>query len=100
MNSFGSRSVLRVGGKEYQIYRLKALDQKGISTPHLPYSLRILLENFLRTEDGRNVTADNIKALAAWNSKSKPNKEIAFPPSRVFLKDVTGGPAVVDLAAT
>src|SRR5258705_663760 len=99
MNSFGSRSVLRVGSKEYEIYRLKALDEKGISTRHLPYSLRILLENLLRTEDGRNVTADTIKALAAWNSKSKPDKEIAFTPSRVLLQDFTGVPAVVDLAA-
>ena len=99
MNSFGSRSVLRVGSKEYEIYRLKALDEKGISTRHLPYSLRILLENLLRTEDGRNVTADDIKALAAWNSKSKPDKEIAFTPSRVLLQDFTGVPAVVDLAA-
>ena len=99
MNSFGSRSVLRVGSKEYEIYRLKALDEKGISTKHLPYSLRILLENLLRTEDGRNVTADDIKALAAWNSKSKPDKEIAFTPSRVLLQDFTGVPAVVDLAA-
>ncbi|MGH9544184.1 MAG: aconitate hydratase AcnA [Terriglobales bacterium] len=99
MNSFGSRSVLRVGSKEYEIYRLKALDEKGISTRHLPYSLRILLENLLRTEDGRNVTADDIKALAAWNRKSKPAKEIAFTPSRVLLQDFTGVPAVVDLAA-
>jgi aconitate hydratase len=99
MNSFGSRSVLRVGSKEYEIYRLKALDEKGISTRHLPYSLRILLENLLRTEDGRNVTAADIKALAAWNSKSKPDKEIAFTPSRVLLQDFTGVPAVVDLAA-
>ena len=99
MNSFGSRSVLKVGSKEYEIYRLKALDEKGVSTKHLPYSLRILLENLLRTEDGRNVTAEDIKALAAWNSKSKPDKEIAFTPSRVLLQDFTGVPAVVDLAA-
>ncbi|MGH9502393.1 MAG: aconitase family protein, partial [Terriglobales bacterium] len=104
MNSFGSRSVLRVGSKEYEIYRLKALDEKGVSTRRLPYSLRILLENLLRTEDGRNVSADDIKALAAWgtkgtNGKSTPNQEIAFTPSRVLLQDFTGVPAVVDLAA-
>ena len=99
MNSFNSRSILRVGNKEYEIYRLDALDQQGISTRHLPYSLRILLENLLRTEDGRNVTAEEIRALAAWNSKSKPDKEIAFTPSRVLLQDFTGVPAVVDLAA-
>jgi aconitate hydratase len=69
MNSFGSRSVLRVGSKEYEIYRLRALDENGVSTKHLPYSLRILLENLLRTEDG-NVTENDIRALAAWNSKS------------------------------
>jgi aconitate hydratase len=99
MNSFGSRSILRVGSKEYEIYRLKALDEKGVSTKHLPYSLRILLENLLRTEDGRNVAEKDIRALAAWNSKSKPDKEIAFTPSRVLLQDFTGVPAVVDLAA-
>src|SRR5881296_3397669 len=99
MNSFGSRSILRVGSKEYEIYRLKALDENGVSTKHLPYSLRILLENLLRTEDGRNVTENDIRALAAWNSKSKPDKEIAFTPSRVLLQDFTGVPAVVDLAA-
>src|SRR5437016_3570466 len=99
MNSFRSRSVLRVGSKEYEIYRLKALDDNGISTGHLPYSLRILLENLLRAEDNRNVTHDDIRALAAWNSKSQPEKEIAFTPSRVLLQDFTGVPAVVDLAA-
>ena len=99
VNSFKSRSTLRVGNKEYQIYRLDALDKQGISTKRLPYSLRILLENLLRTEDGRNVTQDEIRALAGWNSRSKPEKEIAFTPSRVLLQDFTGVPAVVDLAA-
>jgi aconitate hydratase len=99
MNSFGSRSVLRVGSKEYEIYRLQALDEKGISTKHLPYSLRILLENLLRTEDGGNVTPDDIRALVSWNHQTKPAKEIAFTPSRVLLQDFTGVPAVVDLAA-
>ena len=99
MNSFGSRSVLRAGTREYEIYRLKALDDNGVSTKHLPYSLRILLENLLRTEDGRNVTENDIRALAAWNSNSRPDKEIAFTPSRVLLQDFTGVPAVVDLAA-
>src|SRR5690349_23281210 len=99
MNSFNSRSVLKVLGREYSIYRLDALDKQGISTRHLPYSLRILLENLLRTEDGHNVTKDEVRALAAWNSKSKPDKEIAFTPSRVLLQDFTGVPAVVDLAA-
>jgi aconitate hydratase A / 2-methylisocitrate dehydratase len=99
MNSFNSRSTLKIGGKEYEIYRLDALDKDGISTTHLPYSLRILLENLLRTEDGRNVKADDIRALAAWNKNTKPEKEIAFTPSRVLMQDFTGVPAVVDLAA-
>src|SRR5208282_1441884 len=99
LNSFKARSVLKVDSKEYEIYRLDALDQQGISTKHLPFSLRILLENLLRTEDGRNVTKEEVRALAAWNSKSKPEKEIAFTPSRVLLQDFTGVPCVVDLAA-
>ncbi len=98
-NSFGARATIHVGKKEYEIYRLDALDKQGISTQHLPFSLRILLENLLRTEDGRNVTQDEIRALAAWNKNSKPEKEIAFTPSRVLLQDFTGVPAVVDLAA-
>ena len=99
LNSFNSRATLRVNNKDYEIYRLDALDKQGISTKHLPYSLRILLENLLRTEDGRNVKKEEVRALAAWNSQSKPDKEIAFTPSRVLLQDFTGVPAVVDLAA-
>jgi len=99
MDSFRSRSTLKSGGKSYEIYRLDALDKQDISTTHLPFSLRILLENLLRTEDGRNVKADDIRALASWNGKSKPEKEIAFTPSRVLMQDFTGVPAVVDLAA-
>jgi aconitate hydratase len=98
-NSFGARATFKVGNKEYELYRLDALDKQGISTRHLPFSLRILLENLLRTEDGRNVTKGEIRALAAWNKNSKPEKEIAFTPSRVLLQDFTGVPAVVDLAA-
>src|SRR5437879_862972 len=99
MNSFNARTTLKVGTKEYEIYRLDALDKQGISTKHLPYSLRILLENLLRTEDGQNVKKEDIRALAAWSKKSKPDKEIAFTPSRVLLQDFTGVPAIVDLAA-
>jgi aconitate hydratase len=98
-NSLGARGTFKVGNKEYELYRIDALDKQGISTRHLPFSLRILLENLLRTEDGRNVTKDEIRALAAWNKNSKPEKEIAFTPSRVLLQDFTGVPAVVDLAA-
>jgi aconitate hydratase len=99
MNSFGSRSTLRVGAHDYEIFRLDALDKQGISTKHLPFSLRILLENLLRTEDDRSVTKEDVRALASWNNKSKPDKEIAFTPSRVLLQDFTGVPCVVDLAA-
>jgi aconitate hydratase len=99
LNSFGAHSNFKVFNKEYELYRIDALDKQGISTGHLPFSLRILLENLLRTEDGRNVTKDEIRALAAWNKNSKPEKEIAFTPSRVLLQDFTGVPAVVDLAA-
>ena len=99
VNSFNSRSTLKVGNKEYEIYRLDALDKQGISTTHLPFSLRILLENLLRTEDGCNVTKEEVRALANWKGKSKPNKEIVFTPSRVLLQDFTGVPCVVDLAA-
>src|ERR1700723_1858684 len=99
LNTFNSRSSLKVGNKEYEIYRLDALDQQGISTKHLPYSLRILLENLLRTEDGRNVKKEDIRSMASWNKNSKPDKEIAFTPSRVLLQDFTGVPCVVDLAA-
>src|SRR6202022_550747 len=99
LNSFNSRSALQVGKKEYDIYRLDALDKQGISTKHLPYSLRILLENLLRTEDGRSVKAADVRALAAWNRQSSPDREISFTPSRVLMQDFTGVPAVVDLAA-
>ena len=99
MDSFRSRYTLKIGSKEYGICRLDALDKQGISTQHLPFSLRILLENLLRTEDGRNVKADDIRALASWNGKTKSQKEIAFTPSRVLMQDFTGVPAVVDLAA-
>jgi aconitate hydratase len=99
LNSLNSRSSLKVGNKEYEIYRLDALDKQGVSTKHLPFSLRILLENLLRTEDGRNVKKEDIRSMAAWNKNSKPDKEIAFTPSRVLLQDFTGVPCVVDLAA-
>src|SRR5207244_3184739 len=99
LNSFSSHAALRVGNTDYEIYRLDALDKQGISTKHLPFSLRILLENLLRTEDGRNVKKEEIRALAAWKRNSTPEKEIAFTPSRVLLQDFTGVPAVVDLAA-
>jgi len=99
MNSFHSRSTLKISSKEYEIFRLDALDKQGVSTKRLPFSLRILLENLLRTEDGRNVKAEDIRALASWNRNTKSQKEIAFTPSRVLMQDFTGVPAVVDLAS-
>ena len=79
VNSFNSRSTLKVGKKEYEIYRLDALDKQGISTTHLPFSLRILLENLLRTEDGRNVTKEEVRALANQSQKKKsPSPPAAF----------------------
>src|SRR5579885_996420 len=99
MNSFGARATLRVGNRQYQTYRLDALDKRGISTQHLPYSLRILLENLLRTENGKSVTQDDITFLAQWQATAAPSREIAFTPARVLMQDFTGVPAVVDLAA-
>jgi aconitate hydratase len=98
-NSFGSRSVLKVGSREYEIHRLSALEKAGLSPGRLPFSLRILLENLLRTEDGRTVREADIRTLCAWEAQAEPSKEIAFMPSRVLLQDFTGVPAVVDLAA-
>ncbi len=98
-NSFASRSLLRVGNREFEIHRLDALDKQGVKTAKLPYSLRILLENLLRREDGQVVTAEMIRSLAAWSPDQVPTEEIAFMPSRVLLQDLTGVPAVVDLAA-
>jgi len=98
-NSFGSRTQLRAAGRTFQIFRLDALERRGLSVSHLPYSLRILLENLLRREDGRSVRANEIEKLARWDPKKTPDDEIAFMPARVLLQDFTGVPAVVDLAA-
>ncbi|WP_129678010.1 aconitate hydratase AcnA [Candidatus Chloroploca sp. Khr17] len=98
-NSFGARATLKVGEREYEIYRLDALAQQGVKLNRLPYSLRILLENLLRTENDRSVTADDIRALAAWQPQAEPDREVAFTPARVILQDFTGVPCVVDLAA-
>ena len=94
-NSFGSRATVESGGASYEIYRLDAVP--GSET--LPYSLKVLLENLLRNEDGVNITAAHIEALAGWDPEKKPDTEIQFTPSRVILQDLTGVPAVVDLAA-
>jgi aconitate hydratase len=98
-NSFGARSTLSVGGREYEVYRLSALQGEGVDVARLPYSLRILLENLLRFEDGVTVTREDILALARWDPKHAPDREIAYTPARVVLQDFTGVPCVVDLAA-
>src|SRR6266700_1955987 len=98
-NSFGGRATLKAGGKSYEIYRLDSLERSGLSVARLPYSLKILLENLLRREDGRVVRPEDIEALARWEPSKLPDAEIAFMPARVLLQDFTGVPAVVDLAA-
>ncbi|MHA3904986.1 aconitate hydratase AcnA [Castellaniella sp. WN] len=98
-NSFGARATLDVGGKSYRIWRLDALKDHGLDPGRLPYGLKILLENLLRTEDGVAVRADEIRALAGWDPDAEPSREIAFTPARVVLQDFTGVPALVDLAA-
>src|SRR5689334_9915001 len=97
-DSFGAKSTLEVGDRSYQIYRLSAVTGDGLDVESLPYSLKILLENLLRTEDGANITADDIRALAGWDPSSEPSKEIQFTPARVIMQDFTGVPCVVDLA--
>ena len=96
-DSFGSRSTLDVGGRPLEIFRLDAVKTGDVAT--LPFSLKVLLENQLRNEDGRTVTKADVEALAAWDPKAEPSHEIAFTPARVLLQDFTGVPAVVDLAA-
>ena len=96
-DSFGARSTLTVGDDQFEIYRLDAVTEGHVA--RLPYSLKILLENLLRHEDGRDVTREDILALANWDPKAAPSTEISFTPSRVILQDFTGVPAVVDLAA-
>src|SRR6201993_4074950 len=93
-NSFGARDILKVGDKSYQIYRLDAV--KG--TEKLPYSLKVLAENLLRTEDGSNITKDHIEAIANWAPEAQPSVEIQFTPARVIMQDFTGVPCIVDLA--
>jgi len=95
-DTFGAKDTLDVDGKAYQIYRLDAVDEGDVDT--LPFSLKILLENLLRTEDGENITPDHIRALAGWDADADPSKEIQFTPARVIMQDFTGVPCVVDLA--
>jgi aconitate hydratase len=97
-DSFGAKSTLEVGGDSYEIYRLDAVTGDGLDVQSLPFSLKVLLENLLRTEDGADITADDIKALAGWDADAEPDKEIQFTPARVIMQDFTGVPCVVDLA--
>ena len=98
VDSFGAKGTLDVDGKSYEIYRLSAVTGEGLDVDSLPYSLKVLLENLLRTEDGANITEDDIKALAGWDADADPSKEIQFTPARVIMQDFTGVPCVVDLA--
>ena len=98
-DSFHSAATLTSGSTTVSLFRLDALAKSGASLTRLPYSLRILLENLLRHEDGRTVTADDIKFLASWDPKAEPSREIAYMPARVLMQDFTGVPAIVDLAA-
>jgi aconitate hydratase len=99
MNSFSNRATLTSGSRSYTIYHLPALTARGFDLSRLPFSLKILLENLLRREDGVNVTAEDIEFLAKWDAKAEPSREIAYMPARVLMQDFTGVPAVVDLAA-
>jgi aconitate hydratase len=99
MNTFASKATLTSGKSSYTIYRLPALTARGFNLSRLPFSLKILLENLLRREDGVTVTASDIEFLAKWDAKAEPSREIAYMPARVLMQDFTGVPAVVDLAA-
>ena len=94
VDSFGSKGVLNVGGNEYEIFRLNSVE----GAQSLPFSLKVLLENLLRTEDGANITADHVRALAKWDANAEPSTEIQFTPARVIMQDFTGVPCIVDLA--
>ncbi|MFG2485072.1 MULTISPECIES: aconitate hydratase AcnA [Streptomyces] len=93
-NSFDARSTLQVGDESYEIFKLDKVE----GSARLPYSLKVLLENLLRTEDGANITADHIRSLGNWDSQAQPSEEIQFTPARVIMQDFTGVPCVVDLA--
>ena len=97
-DSFGARADLEAGGETYEIFRLEALQQK-YDVARLPYSLKVLLENLLRHEDGQAVTAEDVEKVAKWDAKADPSEEIAYTPARVLMQDFTGVPAIVDLAS-
>ena len=97
-DSFGAKGSLDVGGTSYEIFRLDKVTGDGLDVASLPYSLKVLLENLLRTEDGADITDEHIRALAGWDADADPDKEIQFTPARVIMQDFTGVPCVVDLA--
>jgi aconitate hydratase len=97
-DSFGAKGSLEVGDATYEIFRLAAVEGEGLDVASLPYSLKVLLEGLLRTEDGSNITADDVKAVAGWDPDADPDTEIQFTPARVIMQDFTGVPCVVDLA--
>src|SRR3954465_11891532 len=94
LDSFGAKGTLEAGGQSYDVFRLSAVEGAG----DLPYSLKVLLENLLRTEDGADITADHVRALAGWDPSAEPDTEIQFTPARVIMQDFTGVPCVVALA--
>ncbi|HWU33196.1 MAG TPA: aconitate hydratase AcnA [Marmoricola sp.] len=98
VDSFGAKGTLDVSGKSYEIFRLGAVTGDGLDVDSLPFSLKVLLENLLRTEDGADITADDIRALAGWDQNAEPDKEIQYTPARVIMQDFTGVPCIVDLA--
>src|SRR5215203_2294283 len=97
-DSFNALGTLEVGDRSYRMYRLSAVAGDGVDVESLPYSLKVLLENLLRTEDGADITADDVRALAGWDAEAEPDKEIQFTPARVIMQDFTGVPCIVDLA--
>jgi aconitate hydratase len=97
-DSFGAKGTLDVDGKSYEIYRLSSVEGDGLDVASLPFSLKVLLENLLRTEDGQDITEDSIKQIAGWDPEAEPDKEIQFTPARVIMQDFTGVPCIVDLA--
>src|SRR5262245_5312227 len=99
MDSFGTRTTLQIGKKSYSIYGLSALEAKYPAVKRLPWSMKILLENLLRKEDGRVVRKEHIESVLRWDPKAQPKDEISFYPARVLMQDFTGVPAVADLAA-
>src|SRR5215207_10254827 len=94
LDSFGAKGTLSVGNESYDVFRLSAVE----GSADLPYSLKVLLENLLRTEDGANTTADSIRAIAGWDPSVEPDTEIQYTPARVLMQDFTGVPCIVDLA--